>query len=168
MTAGRGSGGADPDRCVGCGGHFAHPEINDSHHYMLSSAGCWTAYGDMLAREYQDPALFAACHRLTVDAYAVQHRGDPSDRRAGRSVWLHYSALHAVFAEGATHVAARGVIQSLARVELPPLPATLPTFTMTLADIVDQKSGDHAADVMRWAAAAFEDWRPLLGKPPHR
>jgi len=60
---------------------------------MLSTAGCWSCYGDLLAREYENPVLFGAVHRLTVDSYALQHPGDTNDRRAIQSVWVHYAAL---------------------------------------------------------------------------
>ena len=78
--------------CFSCGGCFERHE-GPTHKYMLSSPGCWKAYGELLAREYGNPLLFGAVHRLTVDAYALQHPGNPSDRRATQSVWIHYVAL---------------------------------------------------------------------------
>jgi hypothetical protein len=60
---------------------------------MLGSPGCWAAYGRVLEREYSDPVLFGAAHRLTVDAYALQHPGDPRERRAVQSFWLHGASL---------------------------------------------------------------------------
>ena len=84
------------ERCFGCGGLFPAAD-GPTHAYMLSSAGCWAAYGKVLVREYADPLLFAASHRLTVDAYAVQHPGNADDRRAVQSVWLHFAALDAIF-----------------------------------------------------------------------
>jgi len=45
-----------------------------AHAYMLSSPGCWAAYGELLAREYSDSA-YRRLHRLSVDAYALQHPG---------------------------------------------------------------------------------------------
>ena len=79
---------ATTDRCCGCGGRFTDPADEDSHPYMLSSAGCWSACNGLLAREYQDVALFARCHRLTVDAYAVQHPGLDGPQ-ARNSVGIH-------------------------------------------------------------------------------
>ena len=76
------------EKCFACGGSF-EPVEGPTHKYMLSSSGCWKAYGELLAREYENPMLFGAVHRLTVDAYALQHPGDPSDRRARQSVWVH-------------------------------------------------------------------------------
>lgn len=56
-------------KCMGCGGVFAEIQ-GPTHRYLESSPGCWAAYGEVLAREYSDPAYFQV-HRLTVDAYAV-------------------------------------------------------------------------------------------------
>ncbi|HED04410.1 MAG TPA: hypothetical protein ENI60_06555, partial [Candidatus Fraserbacteria bacterium] len=89
--------------CVGCGGQF--PEIDGPvHRYMESSPGCWAAFGEVLAREYSDPIYFGV-HRLTVDAYAVQHPGSPS-RQSIRSVGVHLIRLclfleHGLSAENA-------------------------------------------------------------------
>src|SRR3954469_23922077 len=62
--------------CMGCGGFFPDME-GPGHRYMESSPGCWAAYGEVLAREYGNPAPHAQTHRLGVDAYAVQHPGQP-------------------------------------------------------------------------------------------
>ena len=69
--------------CLSCGGVF--PDIDGPvHRYMKSSPGCWAVYGEVLAREYEDPYFFEV-HRLTVDAYAVQHPGS-TDRQSIQSV----------------------------------------------------------------------------------
>ena len=62
-----------------------------THRYMESSPGCWAVYGEVLAREYSDPA-FTGVHRHTVDAYAVQHPGKPSQQSI-RSVGIHLVRL---------------------------------------------------------------------------
>lgn len=80
----------DLERCPGCGGLFT-PVNGPTHRYMISSPGCWERYGELLAREYSDPALMVT-HRLSVDTYAVQHPGDLS-RRAIQSVGLHLARL---------------------------------------------------------------------------
>ena len=145
---------------MGCGGLFPATD-GPTHAYMLSSAGCWAAYGEVLAREYADQALFAATHRLTVDAYAVQHPGDPGDRRAVQSVWLHFAALDAIFTQGATHDAARKVLQDLAGRTFPQLPV-MPAMPLTVADVVGTDTASHIASVERWARAAHAAWKPIL------
>ena len=64
-----------------------------THRYIGASAGCWALYGEVLAREYGDYALYVPVHRLTVDAYAAQHPGEAS-RRAVQSVAVHLIRLH--------------------------------------------------------------------------
>jgi hypothetical protein len=59
--------------CIGC--HALFPDVDGPvHRYMESSPGCWASYGEVLVREYTEPSYFGV-HRLTVDAYAVQHPG---------------------------------------------------------------------------------------------
>lgn len=79
--------------CPGCSAELpAHQ--GPVHRYIESSASCWAKYGELLAREYQDPAYMQA-HRLTVDTYAVQHPGRPSAQTI-QSVAVHLISLHAV------------------------------------------------------------------------
>lgn len=77
---------SDREPCFSCGALVPKTE-GPTHDYMLSLPGCWAVYGEVLAREYERPS-YMVNHRLTVDAYAVQHPGEPT-RAATRSVWLH-------------------------------------------------------------------------------
>ena len=66
------------DPCPGCGALF--PDVaGPTHRYMESSPGCRAAYGVVFAREYGDRAYFEV-HRLSADAYAVQHSGRRSQQ----------------------------------------------------------------------------------------
>ena len=92
-------------KCFSCGGLFPGIE-GPVHRYMKSSPGCWSAYGQILAREYSN-ALYFEVHRLTVDAYAVQHPGS-TDRQSIQSVGLHLIRLclfleHGLTAENANN-----------------------------------------------------------------
>lgn len=72
--------------CFSCGGLF--PDIDGpTHRYMTSSAGCWSVYGEVLAREYSNPADVAKTdstdeHIAMVkrwaqsawDAWAIHHK----------------------------------------------------------------------------------------------
>lgn len=145
--------------CPGC--HGKYPTGNGpTHDYMLSSPGCWSAYGALLEREYADPTLFARCHRLTVDAYALQHPGRIDERRAVRSVWLHFLSLHVIFARGASHQVANRLLRDTTARALPERPAA-PDFAMTLADFT---FADHAADVEGWSRSSYSSWAPLLAR----
>lgn len=61
---------------------------------MESSPGCWECYGEVLAREYNNRTFFEddCIHKLTVDTYAVQHPGRPSQQSI-RSVGHHLVRL---------------------------------------------------------------------------
>ena len=92
-------------RCFGCGGLV--PQMDGpTHRYMLSSPGCWHVYGQVLVRDYTDPAL-RDVHRLTVDSYAVQHPGQPTPQ-AIQSVCVHLMSLCLIVERGlATSYATR-------------------------------------------------------------
>lgn len=84
-------------RCIGCQAEFAQID-GPTHEYVLSSPGCWAAYGEVLAREYSDYRP-TRLHRLTVDTYAVQHPG-VNVPAARRSVGLHLSRLYLLLEAG--------------------------------------------------------------------
>jgi Family of unknown function (DUF5946) len=68
---------------------------------MESSPACWAKYGELLAREYENPDYMVA-HRLTVDTYAVQRPGKPSAQSV-QSVAAHLISLHCVLEQGMAH-----------------------------------------------------------------
>ncbi len=155
-----GVSGTPLQKCFGCGGFF--PETSGAtHKYMLSTAGCWSAYGDLLVREYENPVLFGAVHRLTVDAYALQHPGDVSDRRAIQSVWVHYAALHLAFEKKRPLADIPPVMQKLAGGSFPPLPTIPAGFAVTHADVIAGPVDNHAALVRDWARCAYDAWSAL-------
>ena len=91
------AGPAEIAVCPGCGSRL--PAIEGPvHAYMTSSPACWAAFNAVMAREYSDPGLMAV-HRLSVDAWAVQHPGDGS-RRAIQSVGLHLARLMVQIEQG--------------------------------------------------------------------
>jgi hypothetical protein len=144
--------------CPGCGGLF--PEIDGpTHRYMESSPGCWAAFGAVLAREYSDPTYFEI-HRLTVDAYAVQHPGHPS-RQSIQSVGLHLIRLCLHFEQKLPPAKANEAIKAAARVKhiftwLEPPPSL---GSLTVADVVGQDTAEtHKPTVRAWAMSAWQAW----------
>lgn len=146
-------------RCFGCGGTFSAAE-GPTHRYMLSTPGCWAAYGAVLAREYESPALFGAVHQLSVGAYALQHPGDPANRRAKQSVWLHYAAIRLIF-DGASEAAIPAVLKLLSERSYPAPPEPPQAFAITHASVIDAPVSDHAERVRAWAHCAFDGWSAL-------
>lgn len=150
------------ETCCGCGGEFKQ-EIGPCHPYMLSSAGCWSAYGRLLAREYENQALFHSSHRLTVDAYALQHPGDQKDRRANQSVCIHFVSLHLVFAHNFSHKVATNALKVLAANALETWPCSHDAFEFTVKDVWSAPIELHNKCVEEWARSAYSAWAGLVG-----
>jgi hypothetical protein len=145
-------------RCIGCGAPF--PDVaGPTHAYMESSPGCWAAYGELLAREY-GRREFWECHRLTVDAYAVQHPGRPSGRSA-QSVAGHLMCLCLVLERG---MPAAGAVRILkAAVEgggpYPWLPPPASRGRLAVSHPLGATGArEHLSRVREWAASAWEAW----------
>ena len=146
------------NQCRWCQGLFP-AEDGPTHAYMESTPGCWAAFGRVLAREYEDLRFFAV-HRLTVDAYAVQHPGQPS-RQSIQSVGVHLVRLCLFLERGLAPDQANAAMLAAAKHKakytwLEP-PATL--GPMTVAD-VDAAAGveEHLLAVRQWAAQMWEVW----------
>lgn len=151
------------ETCLGCGG--VYPALNGPiHKYMISSAGCWAHYVKLLAYEYANPNVFARSHRLTVDAYALQHPGRADDRRAFKSVRLHYLSLHLIFAYGYSHKQATHNLHALASLEFTPLPQLDLSFNMTAKDIniSFQDPEAYHNQILEWAKSAYGAWAALM------
>lgn len=125
---------------------------------MVSSPACWHAFGRVIAREFQNPGLMRV-HRLTVDAWAIQHPGDGS-RRAIQSVGLHLARLMVQLDEGQSGNAANEAMLGFAarKSTLPELPPRA-AYAMMVADVVGAEAPEaHERAVRAWAAAVWADW----------
>jgi hypothetical protein len=112
----------------------------------------------VLAAEYSEPGL-RQVHRLSVDAYAVQHSGDGS-RQAVQSVGLHLARLHALLERRLEPEAADAfMLRAAARKSLlRPLQAPA-HFAVTVADILPLSGTRcHAEAVRDWARSAWDAW----------
>ena len=146
--------------CPGCGAVL--PAFDGPvHRYMESSPACWAEYGKVLAREYGDPELMEACHRVTTDAFAAQHPGKPSPQSI-QSVAIHLIALHAVFDLHMEHAKVRALIGHAAdhmRFEWLDRPASL--GSVTAAEVARAGSNDdHVKAVLSWGASVWRAWQP--------
>lgn len=142
------------EACFACGGRFPALHEGPTHAYMASSPGCWDAYTAILAREYEDAALFGRCHRLTVDAFAVQHPGNPDERRARQSFWIHGASLWLVLRMGRSHAQATAALKVLAQGDFP-VPPPPSRFALTHADVLAAPENEHVPMVEAWAEAAL-------------
>lgn len=128
------------------------------HSYMESSSACWAAFGRILAAEYSDPALMAV-HRLSVDAFAVQHPGGGS-RRAIQSVGLHLARLHFQLESGPEPEQANAfMLRAAARKKELPRLTKPPSFRITTADVAPVAgTAAHPQSVREWAESAWQAW----------
>ncbi|KGE70833.1 DUF5946 family protein [Spirochaeta lutea] len=131
-----------------------------THRYLVSTPGCWKVYGDVLAREYEDFRFFRL-HDLTVDAYALQHPGEPSDQTI-RSAVIHLTSLYAYFEEGVPAAKLSRVKQLAARFKseftwLDP-PETLSGLNCaTLLSCEDP--GEYETRLIAWADFVYTRWQ---------
>ncbi|MEZ5312499.1 MAG: DUF5946 family protein [Thermoanaerobaculia bacterium] len=135
------------------------------HRYIGASPGCWRTYGEVLAREYGEFAMPAE-HRLTVDAYAVQHPGTPSPQ-AIRSVAVHLMALHLALEEGVELARVTGLLSRFAKRDgyewlVPPADGL---GEITVVDVHAARDlAEHRELVWRWARSVWAAWSPHHGQ----
>ncbi len=149
------------EHCPDCGAGYAAID-GPTHAYLGGSPACWAAFNEVLAREFQDVRYFAS-HRLTVDAYTVQHPGDQSDRRAAQSVNIHLTALYLVLEEGRTFAHASktlGILAKTYKQAFEPLAPPAPDlYRLTVKDVLHAKTAEAHADIVRqWAQDVWRAW----------
>lgn len=146
-------------RCYGCKARV--PDIDGAvHKYLGAPAGCWALYTEVLAREYSD-MRYMAVHNLTVDAYSVQHPGEP-ERRTIQSVAVHLMSLCLQLNQGYDAIQA-AKIKSAATEISDQFVWLAPPEDMGAITIVDihavEDAEQHRALVKRWAQSAWDAWR---------
>jgi len=143
-----------------CRGTFSDVD-GPTHEYMESIPGCWAAFGRVLAREYEDQRYFAV-HRLTVDAYAVQHPGVPS-RQSIQSVGVHLVRICLFLERGLAPDMANDAMLAAAKHKAQYHWLEPPTSlgSLTVAD-VEAATGinEHTSVVRSWASQMWEVWSP--------
>jgi hypothetical protein len=145
--------------CMGCGAVLPNLD-GPTHAYMESSPACWSIYSEVLAREYDDRKLLESVHRLTVDAYAVQHPGRES-AQCIQSVAGHLISLCAVLENGASNEWATKLIREAVRIKgrfkwLQP-PRSM--GSVTIADVwKTQSAAEHEKAAREWASSVWTAW----------
>ena len=146
------------ERCPGCGAHLPAVADTETHDYIGASAACWAAFGELLAREFQDPA-YGSIHRHTVDVYAVQHPGT-DDRRQRQSVALHLVALCHWLEHDLPMERLNSITGRLAndRRDWPWLPPPV-EFELTVVDVLEATDADeHVRFVRLWGESTWAAW----------
>lgn len=121
--------------------------------------GCLTVFGTLGAREFSDPAYFAA-HRVSVDAYCLQH--PELYMKSSKSAAAHLAAMCWTMEYGRSRHMPSALKQwvdgrrTYTRIAPPP-PAR--RGELTVLSIVDAASpADYEARVLAWATSAWQAW----------
>ncbi|MEM6796655.1 MAG: DUF5946 family protein [Acidobacteriota bacterium] len=144
--------------CIACG--LKTEKVDGPlHKYLVSSPGCWAKFGEVLAREYENPQ-YMAVHALTVDAYALQHPGYESAQTIN-SANVHLASLYCFFELGKSIGELSQVKQDLTRYKDqflwmdPPEEAS----EITVADVLESESAsEHREAVLRWSEYIYGRW----------
>jgi hypothetical protein len=126
---------------------------------MLSTPGCWAAYGRLLALEYEDTDRWPT-HRYAVDAYAVQHPGRDTPQ-ARNSVGVHLSRLALLFGHDWPLERANQamLVITAKKFAYPWLSPPCRPAGVTVADVLaTRRAEDHRAAVVHWAEAVWKQW----------
>ncbi|MGA9422196.1 MAG: DUF5946 family protein [Rhodanobacteraceae bacterium] len=122
-------------------------------------SGLLAAFGEVLAREYSDPAYFEV-HRLSVDTYAVQHPGKPS-RQSIQSVGLHLIRLCLFLERGLAQEHANSAMLAAAKLKRTFVWLEPPKSrgAITVADVARATTSlEHKDTVRRWAQGTWMAW----------
>ncbi len=137
-----------------CSGTFPRAESTTTHRYIRSAPECWAAFGEVLAREYENPVLFGAVHQLTVDTYAAQH----PEKQPPKSLVSHLVSLYSIFECNAAGPATiKSFVESCREFPVLVPPANL--GPLTVADVAATQTPDaHRDTVRRWARQVWDTW----------
>jgi CTP:molybdopterin cytidylyltransferase MocA len=147
------------EECPGCGARYAPHPTDTTHAYIGASPACWAAFGELLAREFQDRA-YGRLHRHTVDVYTVQHPG-ADDRRQRQSVAVHLIGLCHWIEHGLDAQRVIAATQAMLKAGRPDWPWLAPPteYEMTVRDVLTATSGEeHERLVRRWAETTWHAW----------
>ena len=147
-------------KCPGCRAEFAEYD-GPVHNYFGESAGCWKAYGEVLAREYESIEYWKV-HRLTVDTYAAQHPFN-TDRRNIQSVNIHLMALYAIVELGQPFDVVPPLLKRAAhsfKNDFKFLPPPTDLGEMTVKEVLEAKSAEeHCEKVWLWTRSVWRAWK---------
>jgi len=146
-------------KCYGCGASVENI-TGQPHKYIGATQGCWSLYGEILAKEYGEYGYPELTHRLTVDTYAIQHPGKPG-RQSIQSVNIHLISLYAILNKNFDGQKATKLIGDLLSKQPtfewldPPVPNGTKTVKYVLAAMNKQ---EHEQLVREWADDVFKCW----------
>lgn len=147
------------EACTGCGARYAQHPTEATHASIGATPACWAAFGELLAREFQDRA-YGRLHRHTVDVYAAQHPGR-DDRRQRQSVAIHLIGLCHWLEHGMDAPRVIAATQAVLKAQRPDWPWLVPPtdYEMTVRDVLAANTGtEHEQLVRTWAERTWDAW----------
>lgn len=122
-------------------------------------AGCQKLFDEVLAREFGD-FRYARLHRLTVDAYSLQH---PSEyMRSGKSYAAHLTGMCAAMERddaGGVNEAVQRWLNGAKALERPSEPPPSTRGSLTVAHVHGAANAEeHLARVREWARTTWDAW----------
>ena len=123
-------------------------------------AGCQKLFDEVLAREFGD-FRYARLHRLTVDAYALQH---PSEyMRSGKSYAAHLTGMCAAMEMDDprdVNEAVQRWLNGAKAIERPSEPEASRRGELTIAHLhAAAQAEEHLVRVREWAGSVWDAWR---------
>jgi hypothetical protein len=127
---------------------------------VAGRAACQALFDEVLAREFGD-YRYGRVHRLTVDAYSLQH---PSEyMRSAKSYAAHLTGMCAALEHDVTADTNRAVQQWLSGstvLQRPGQPEPRQRGTLTIVHLhMATDPDDHVRRVREWARSTWEAWR---------
>ena len=146
--------------CPGCGQLFPDIEGPNARYPGAAIPGCWAAFGEIIAKEFQD-YRYGSLHRMTVDAYMLQHPGI-EDPRTIQSVHVHLIALALFFDRGMQNDKVTHVLGRYSEKNKPDfywLEPPVQRGDITVLDVVKAHTPEeHLQLVQDWARSVYEAW----------
>jgi hypothetical protein len=146
--------------CIGCRAMVADIDGPTFRYPDAASPGCWKIYCDILAKEYGE-WRYPPIHRLTVDAYTVQHPGRQTLQTA-QSVTVHLISMYLVLERGYDFQQATEVMGRVIKEHKKDFVWLNPPDNrgdITVLDVSKARDlEEHTGMVKQWALSAWHAW----------
>ncbi len=140
----------------------------DCHQYMLAAAGCYEMFTEVLEKEYSD-LVYAKAHHYTVDAYAAQHPGEITNKKAVNSIGIHLISLYFLFekefkVEKAAKIKMEFAQFNKSKIIVKPLERPERFSGLTIYDVWDNENPiKHFELCKKWAYDSWKSWEKHHG-----
>lgn len=157
--------------CPGCNIELPQSDC-PSDRYGVASNECWACFNQVLANEITFANHYPEVHRLTVDAYAIQHPPHAQYQEARnieprfikasiQSIGIHLIALHFAFIDNVPLLKIAPKMDALlskgATFEQLTPPSSLGEYRVDHA-VKASNFKEHEDAVWDWARSAFDAW----------